>query len=76
MRFKHDCEHCKLLGEFNEADLYFCDTPLTGVTVVARYSDEGSDYVSGMELARHQADLKEAKKRAIEYGLFVMPSVD
>lgn len=54
MRFKHDCENCKPLGEFGEADLYFCDTPWIGVTVVARYSDEGSDYVSGMELAKWQ----------------------
>lgn len=75
MRFKHDCGHCKPLGEFDEADLYFCNTPWIGVTVVARYSDEESDYVSGMELAKYQTDLKEARKRAIECGLLVRPNV-
>ncbi len=75
MRFKHDCEHCKPLGEFGEADLYFCDTPWIGVTVVARYGDEESDYVSGMELAKYQTDLKEAKKRAIADELLERPNV-
>lgn len=76
MRFKHDCEHCKPLGEFGEADLYFCDTPWIGVTVVARYSDEESDYVSGMELANFHGDIKEAKKRAIDGGLLVRPNAE
>jgi len=49
MRFKHDCEHCRALGEYGRADLYFCYTLWIGATVVARFSDEESDYVSGFE---------------------------
>ena len=57
-RFKHDCDQCVCLGRHGDADLYYCPK---GPTVIARYSDEGSDYVSGM--ASSLPDLIEAEKR-------------
>ena len=49
--WKHDCDKCKLLGHTiggkHMVDLYACESVLTGeVTLIARYSDEGSDYAS------------------------------
>jgi hypothetical protein len=53
--YKHDCEECTFLGTVQSKaktpiDLYFC--PQAGLpTVIARFSDEDSDNVSGMPLA-------------------------
>ena len=69
MRYKHDCDKCKPLGEYGEADLYFCDQGGLGITVIARYSGNGPDYVSGLSAAPHIKDLAEAKKRAVAEGL-------
>jgi hypothetical protein len=50
-RYKHDCSNCTFLGRFRKYDLYFC--PQTGIpTLLARYSDEGSNYLSGMCFGR------------------------
>lgn len=68
MRYQHDCDTCKPLGEYGDADLYFCDKEATGMTVIARYGDEGSNYSSGLNLTGHIPDLAEAKKRAIKVG--------
>ncbi len=68
MRYKHDCEQCIYLGEFSEQDLYFCEQG--GIpTVIARWSDEGGDYNSGIAAAEYIAELKEAKDRAKARGL-------
>ena len=69
MRYKHDCDNCKSLGEYGEADLYFCDQGDLGMTLIARYSGYGPDYVSGLSLAPYSKDLAEAKKRAVAAGL-------
>jgi hypothetical protein len=68
MRYEHDCDHCKALGEFQEADLYFCEQGGVEPTVIARYSDDGPDYSSGMVFASVHPALGEAKRRAIEAG--------
>ncbi len=45
MRFQHDCEKCKPIGEFGYADLYYCEEQFFGcATVIARYSNEAGDY--------------------------------
>jgi alpha-D-ribose 1-methylphosphonate 5-triphosphate synthase subunit PhnG len=45
-RYKHDCSACLFVGEHGEYDVYVC--PQNGLpTIVARYGDEGSEYVSG-----------------------------
>ncbi len=69
MRFQHDCDNCKPLGEFGDADLYYCGEQLIGDnTVIARYSDDGADYTSGLALADKIPALGEARKRAIAAG--------
>ena len=50
-KFKHDCSCCTFLGvtkyDNEYYDLYFCAG--AGMpTVIARFSDEGPDYMSGM----------------------------
>ncbi len=67
-RFVHDCDVCKYLGRHEEYDLYFCKTE---PTVIARFSGEGSKYMSGMAFATigGSKPLYEAKQRAIKWGL-------
>jgi hypothetical protein len=43
--------------------------------VIARYSNEGGDYQSGMAFADNIPALGEAKKRAIEAG-YMTPNAD
>ena len=69
MRYQHDCDNCKPLGEHGDADLYFCDQGGAGITVIARYSSDGADYTSGLCAAPFVPDLSEAKNRAIASGL-------
>lgn len=55
-RFVHDCSRCKYLGSLflrvsdcpGWYDLYSCDQSGTMPTVIARYGDEGSEYMSGL----------------------------
>lgn len=48
MRYKHDCKLCKPLGTFAEYDLYYCEQ--AGIpTVIARFSDDESEYFSGLQ---------------------------
>ena len=65
-RYIHDCQKCIFLGQFNEFDLYFCGGTAYN-TVIARYGDDGPDYLSGMFSI--DPNLEEAKKRARELGL-------
>jgi hypothetical protein len=47
-RYKHDdCTACHYLGQFDKYDLYFCGGEM-GTTVIARWSDYGPDYSSGI----------------------------
>ena len=77
-QYIHNCDSCKYLGRYEfkceyecgcdpgkDADLYYC--PQGGLpTVIARYSDYGPDYVSG--LFADLLILKEAYRRAVEAG--------
>lgn len=71
--YKHDCKRCTFLGTHEEiagylhADLYFCNQLHKLPTVIARYSDEGSDYTSG--LGSRIPSLMHAEKLAKEKGL-------
>lgn len=68
MRYKHDCECCKPLGEFGIYDLYFCKQGGFEDTVIARFSSDGPDYKSGICFADSIPELGEAKWRAKMYG--------
>lgn len=56
-RFQHDCPACKFLGQYRYADdpnkrydydLYVCGQAGSIPTVIARFSDDGPDYMSGI----------------------------
>jgi hypothetical protein len=66
--FQHDCKTCVFLGSYKDHDLYFHRSPME-CTVIARWSDEGQDYRSGMVFARPGTLLGEARARAIAAGL-------
>lgn len=74
--FDHDCEQCTFLGWIDEGpdnshrggcDLYYCGKGHP--TVIARYSSDGSDYVSGLASAGAIPVLGIARQRAINRGL-------
>lgn len=44
VRYVHDCDDCLSLGTWNEFDLYVC---IKGDTYVARYGNDGWEYLSG-----------------------------
>lgn len=67
-RYTHDCDKCVSLGQDGNADLYFCEQ-MGMPTVIARFSNEGGDYISGLAFAEHDRHIREAKLRAIEKGL-------
>lgn len=68
-RYEHDCESCYFLGQHEDADLYACCMGKTA-TVIARTSDEGSDYTSGIAGALNgDAALLEALRIAHQRGL-------
>ena len=71
-QYVHDCGTCTFLGTHGrntgrEADLYFCSVE---PTVVARYSDDEPDYISGIEAAPHSPALREALTRARSWGFY------
>ena len=53
--YQHDCKRCTYLGsceyEGRSYDLYSCDQWGLEETVVARFGDDGPDYMSGMAIA-------------------------
>jgi len=63
-KFKHDCMSCEYLATISVTgidipprknctyDLYFCPAPKSGYpTIVARFGNEDSEYLSGTEFA-------------------------
>ena len=70
-RYEHDCNTCVFLGQWKEYDLYYCSGE---PTVVARWSDEGGDYNSGIVFAERGLipQLVVAYKRSIKRG-FINP---
>lgn len=51
-KYRHDCERCEFLGTIEGCDLYFAGTNHHGYpTVIARFGDYSSEYVSGLNCA-------------------------
>jgi hypothetical protein len=67
-QFKHDCDKCTFLASMGSHDFYYCSN---SPTVIARYGDEGPEYLSGMELGKRAAmsDLADTKPLGMAYTL-------
>lgn len=70
--YVHDCADCTYLGRHYSdrqriSDLYVCKGLMP--TVIARFSDEGSDYTSGLCFVGGVGELTEAHRRAVARGL-------
>lgn len=53
-RYSHDCLRCQFHGRYEQDgttyDLYVCPSSVLGPTAIARYGNDGSDYLS-MDIA-------------------------
>ena len=72
---EHDCEDCKFLGNFEDQhgryDLYFC--PQHGApTLIARWSSNGPDYMSGLVFGRQEYQNGERTPLAAAYEQAVL----
>lgn len=80
-KFTHDCNNCKFLGcydvpfqhqylvkESDVVDLYFCSQHGSLNTIIARFDNEGQDYISGLCLIHLNPILEEGYDRAVELG--------
>lgn len=54
---QHDCTECTFLGTLESNDLYFCNQSFFGPTVIARYGNNGQDYISGLSFSEPFFDL-------------------
>jgi hypothetical protein len=69
--YKHDCPACKFLGQDDTGtqDIYFCPQGGFDPTIIARFSDEDSNYTSGIVFAGHVPAIALGVKRATKLGL-------
>jgi hypothetical protein len=74
--FTHDCDCCKFLGTYKKHDLYFCAQDHIFPTLIARYSDDGPDYMSGLSFAKVSPMLGEAASRALAQGYLSQATLD
>lgn len=55
-QFRHDCSGCVFVGQLGRYDIYF--HPYEPYTIVARYSDDGPEYLSSGRLALRDIGLR------------------
>lgn len=87
----HDCNACIFLGKSNKFDFYVClndnkypvdiETNYFNISILARYSDEGPDYTSGILFAKKTCGINDyddplvrCLSLAIEQGYIIKPS--
>lgn len=68
-QWAHDCDDCVFLGQHDDVDLYYCEAKGPGITLIARHSDEPSDYNSGLCFISSIPVITEAARRAVAKGL-------
>lgn len=66
-QFEHDCDNCVFLGNALGADLYVCVGSMI-TSVIARYGDDGPDYISGVATAEMDTRLAVAFTLAVKNG--------
>lgn len=69
--FDHDCDRCIFLGTYNGyADLYWCKQSIGDrPTLIARFSSEEADYISGIPFYKVFPELAKAYVLAEAQGL-------
>lgn len=73
--YEHDCDTCRFVGQHTDQtdgtlyDLYICPTE---PNVVARYSNNGPDYTSGLEFIGHSAPLTAAWEAALTLAFDIL----
>lgn len=73
-RFTHDCDKCQFLGRhtsphYGEVDLWYHGGTGISATVIARMSDSGPEYISGLSFSYGlSSELTEARLRAEALG--------
>ena len=45
-KYQHDCDHCEYLGTYLEHDVYICQNSGSPGSIIARYGDDGPNYIS------------------------------
>ncbi len=79
-QFTHDCDRCTFLGRYeNEGhgqshDLYWCNQGGTRDTVIARWGNDGPQYISGLPFVGQVPAITEAHRLAVEKGLIKEPA--
>ena len=75
-RYTHDCDVCTFLGVFDGSDLYFHPGgDLVSPTVIARFSDDPSDYTSGLAFTKQDIRLRHAARMAVACGILDVEDV-
>jgi len=67
--YQHHCEVCVFLGHYRAHDLYFCPQYELRPTILARYGNDGPEYISGIPFAEYDPIMRAALERARERGL-------
>ena len=68
MQFKHDCENCKYLGNYQDHDIYrSCDKSMSDDSVVLRYGSDGPEYETYHPLVNYNATDQELFDEAKAY---------
>jgi hypothetical protein len=70
-RYEHDCDNCDFLGRHEEYDLYYHPNRPEWYlpSVIARWSSDGPDYISGLAFVPQHSALFECYLRATRAGL-------
>ena len=76
--YEHDCQNCKFLATLNNADLYVCTSQNKIDTVIARYSSEHGDYISGLKFAQNfeQGNFKGSEETKILYIALILARLE
>lgn len=45
-RYQHDCQNCRFMGSISKYDIWVCDHPTIGPSIIARYGNDGPQYAS------------------------------
>jgi hypothetical protein len=71
-RYEHTCSNCHFLGQMGKYDLYVCPLGKVADTLVARFSSDGPDYMSGLYFIGIIPEITEAARLAVSAGYSIL----